>query len=147
MYIVNTTSATESVWQVSVSSSGVYLCPLGEAASLGTAISRPRSALLAFTPHNVSRADTLPGAAAWNSTDKLCWPRSGSFVPWTLRLLHLVQILPCFCVCAEGNPARGPRYPPRVLSGPEVSDSSSLPFACSDFYQDISHLIAPKLLY
>ena len=35
MYIVNTTSATESVWQVSVSSSGVYLCALGEAASLG----------------------------------------------------------------------------------------------------------------
>lgn len=33
-------------------------------------------------------------------------------------------------VCAEGNPARATGYPPRVLSGPQVSDASSLPFEC-----------------
>lgn len=123
MYIVITTSAIESVWQVSISSSGIYLCVLGEAASLGTAIKKPRSALPAFTPHtmNVSMSDTLSGAAVWNITDKLCLIKKKLHCPLDLLPdVSLSQILPN---------VSGPRHKrkpfwiircqPQVLIGPK----------------------------
>lgn len=91
MYIVNTTSATESVRQVSVSSSGVYL-RAGGSGLAGEAINRPPSPLLAFTPHTaclrlIPSPEPLPEISLTSSA----WRRSGSIVHWMPRLLYLVR--------------------------------------------------------
>lgn len=131
---------------VSVSSSGVYLRRWGSGLA-GEAINRRLLLCLPSLP--TASASWCLRAAAWNIMISSAWRRSGSIVHWMPRLLYLgpADSPKCFCCGHKKKVGLAHSYQSRVLSWPEVSDPSSLPFVgVWIFYtKTVFHLISPKL--